>query len=98
MIDEEKYLLPCDVKLEPATVIAKGCKLSTLLVALNERKKRIDKWEADCRQYWGHILTGERRHYCPDWDYLPIDETCREIESCGCRIKCEVTGFNRYRV
>ena len=23
-------------------------------------------WDADCRRYWGRILTGERAHWCPD--------------------------------
>jgi hypothetical protein len=32
------YILPCDVRLEPATVISKGCTLRTLLVALSVRE------------------------------------------------------------
>jgi hypothetical protein len=35
---DENYILPCDVMLGPATVIRKGCKLSTLLAALNCRE------------------------------------------------------------
>lgn len=32
----------------------------------------------------GHTLTGAKKHYCPDWDFLPIDDTCLEMESCTC--------------
>jgi hypothetical protein len=24
------------------------------------------------------VLTGKHAHWCPDWDYLPIDETTPE--------------------
>lgn len=29
-------------------------------------------------------LVGENRHYCPEWDYMAIDESCPEFESCIC--------------
>ena len=29
-------------------------------------------------------LTGKYKHWCPEWDYLPIDETCPEYSSCSC--------------
>ena len=41
-------------------------------------------WVKDCFRWHDHVLTGEKSHYCPDWDYLPIDETCMEIEACTC--------------
>jgi hypothetical protein len=31
-------------------------------------------------------LTGVLAHYCPDWDCLPIDETCEEIVDCLCKL------------
>jgi hypothetical protein len=37
MIDLD-YVLPCDVKLAPATTITKGCTLRTLLAALKVRE------------------------------------------------------------
>lgn len=37
----------------------------------------------DCMKYRGRLLTGKYRHWCPDWDFLPIDETCPEFP-CGC--------------
>lgn len=42
------------------------------------------EWEEDCLRYWGTILTGKFGHWCWDWDELPIDETCKEFEYCGC--------------
>lgn len=41
-------------------------------------------WAEDCRKYWGQNLEGDKRHYCPDSDYLPIDETRKEYETCTC--------------
>ena len=35
---EEESVLPCDVRLPPATTIRKGCKLSTLTTALKARE------------------------------------------------------------
>jgi hypothetical protein len=35
--------------------------------------------------WWGRVLTGGKAHWCWDWDCLPIDETCAEIEACGCQ-------------
>lgn len=29
-------------------------------------------------------LKGEHKHFCPDWDYMAIDETCPEYEACCC--------------
>jgi len=43
-----------------------------------------EDWVEDCIFYWGKLLTGEYKHWCLDWDDLPIDETCQEIESCCC--------------
>jgi hypothetical protein len=41
-------------------------------------------WREDCVRWWGRVLTGGYRHWCPDWDYLPIDETCEEFKCCIC--------------
>lgn len=32
-------------------------------------------------------LTGKRAHYCPEWDYMAIDETCVEFEYCACKFE-----------
>lgn len=41
-------------------------------------------WARDCFRWHDRYLTGQKRHYCPDWDFLPIDETCMEFEACTC--------------
>ena len=33
---------------------------------------------------------GKYAHFCPDWDFMAIDETCPEFEVCLCYNK-EVT-------
>ena len=32
-------------------------------------------------------LHGTYKHYCPEWDYMVIDETCPEFECCLCDSK-----------
>lgn len=44
-------------------------------------------WEQDCLHYWGRVLTGVDAHWCPEWDDLPIDETCDEFQACLCANK-----------
>lgn len=29
-------------------------------------------------------LTGKMKHFCPDWDFMAIDETTPEFEACTC--------------
>lgn len=36
------------------------------------------EWIKDCLYWRGRILTGKYGHWCPDWDFLPVDETCEE--------------------
>lgn len=35
-------------------------------------------------------LKGAKRHYCPDWDYMAIDETTPEFEACTCNLKVKI--------
>jgi len=44
----------------------------------------LARWNADCQRQWGKFLDGRLSHYCPDWNYLPIDESCKEYISCTC--------------
>jgi hypothetical protein len=30
------------------------------------------------------LLKGEKKHFCPDWDYMAIDETMDEFDACCC--------------
>ena len=44
----------------------------------------MTEFEKECLRWHGRNLTGNYAHYCPDWDYLPIDDTCVEFQSCTC--------------
>lgn len=40
-------------------------------------------WIDECTKWCGRVLTGKYSHWCPDWDFLPIDET-RDEWPCVC--------------
>lgn len=42
------------------------------------------QWEADCLRWRGKVLTGSHRHWCWDWDGLPVDDTTPEWAACTC--------------
>jgi len=46
--------------------------------------KRGAAWEEHCLHWRGRVLTGKFAHSCPDWDDLPIDETCENEWPCVC--------------
>ena len=46
--------------------------------------KPSDDWIEDCMHHHGKVLTGKYAHWCPEFDFLPIDETCFEFEYCTC--------------
>lgn len=46
-----------------------------------------EDWIIDSIDCWGKVLTGIKGHWCPGWDYLPIDETCPEFKYCQCNLK-----------
>lgn len=37
-----------------------------------------------------HAIAGGFLHFCADWDYLVIDQTDPEFESCTCEFNLEV--------
>ena len=41
------------------------------------------QWQRDCLRWGRRVLTGKFRHWCFEWDELPVDETCDEWP-CGC--------------
>lgn len=41
-------------------------------------------WETVCMRYRGRALTGRYKHYCHEWDGLPIDENDEEFDVCHC--------------
>jgi hypothetical protein len=47
------------------------------------------QWDQDCETWRGLILTGRYAHWCPNWNQLPMDETCPEWP-CQCGIEYEV--------
>ena len=44
----------------------------------------MTEWEEDCISCWGRVLTGKYSHWCNEWDYAPIDETCHPFVYCIC--------------
>ena len=57
-------------------------------------KNSEDAWEEDCLAMRGKKLIGNFSHWCPDWDGLPIDETCPEWP-CVCEeeLRCKLDGI-----
>jgi hypothetical protein len=53
-------------------------------VLLSKPNEPSEQWQADCRQEHRRFLTGENAHWCPAWGMLPIDETCKEFDTCVC--------------
>ena len=43
---------------------------------------------SEAEQKYFNTLDGEYRHYCPEWDFMPIDETSAEFEACLCFKGC----------
>ena len=50
-------------------------------------KEPSDDWIVDCNHHHGKVLTGKYAHWCPEFDYLPIDETVTEFEYCLCKFE-----------
>ena len=55
----------------------------------------MNEFEQDCMHFHGKVLTGKYKHYCQDFDYLPIDETCSEYQYCLCEWESEKTDDTR---
>ena len=49
--------------------------------------KPCEEWIEDCMHHHGIVLTGKYAHWCPEFDYLPIDETLIEFEYCLCKFE-----------
>ena len=52
-------------------------------------KEPSDDWIVDCNHHHGKVLTGKYAHWCPEFDYLPIDETVDEFVYCNCEFEEE---------
>lgn len=46
--------------------------------------KPSQDWIDDCMKFRGRVLTGNKAHWCYEWDGLPVDDTCVEFECCTC--------------
>jgi hypothetical protein len=44
----------------------------------------LSEFDRDSLRFHKRILTGSKKHFCPEWDFMPIDETCKEFECCLC--------------
>lgn len=51
-------------------------------------------WVTDCHHWRGKVLTGRFRHWCWEWDGLPVDETSAEWP-CGCFDEKEMADGGR---
>ena len=49
-----------------------------------EQETICQDWIEDCNHHHGRLLTGKFAHWCPDFDYLAIDETVDEFQYCQC--------------
>lgn len=47
-------------------------------------RQSANYWLDDCLRWHGRWLLGRFQHYCPDWDFLPIDDTVAEFAACTC--------------
>ena len=45
--------------------------------------------DQDSIQIYGKPLVGKYKHFCVEFDYLPIDEHCFEFKFCLCYEKSE---------
>ena len=54
------------------------------VIGFPESSPHYSDWVEDCMFEYGYVLSGENCHWCDDWDYLPIDNTCPEYGYCTC--------------
>jgi hypothetical protein len=86
LVAERRVLLFAAAAITKAVCVEPGdCQICGWPVA----DHRAQQWIEDCMKWRGHVLTGERAHWCYDWDGLPVDETCGEEFSC-CHCFAEV--------
>lgn len=55
--------------------------------------KAVTHQELMDREYFAfNALKGAKKHYCPDWDYMAIDEHSPEFEACTCYAEAKGAG------
>lgn len=51
---------------------------------MNDPLRDTIDWNEDCLRWRGKVLTGKYKHWCHEWDGLPVDETSQEWNTCTC--------------
>lgn len=44
----------------------------------------MTEFDEDCIAIYGETLSGKYKHYCCEFDFLPMDHTCFEFKFCHC--------------
>ena len=44
----------------------------------------LSEFDKESTKFYGQPLHGKYKHFCADFDYLPIDENCYEFKYCTC--------------
>ena len=47
-------------------------------------EQEINTFDQDSESFHGRVLSGKYKHYCNEFDGLPIDEPCIEFAYCLC--------------
>jgi hypothetical protein len=76
--ESDDYILPCDVKLPPATTITKGCTLSTLMAAFKVRERGWPEVSPEHVAAVDELLKREFRD--GDWQTVESEEERHAIE------------------
>jgi hypothetical protein len=54
------------------------------MLKTNDFSTYPQNWREDCMKWRGRVLWGHYRHYCSEWDCLPVDEWTPEFGCCTC--------------
>lgn len=49
-----------------------------------QAEKEISELDEESIKFYGRPLTGKYKHFCIEFDFLPIDEHCEEFKYCMC--------------
>lgn len=44
----------------------------------------LSELDEESIKFYGKPLTGKYKHFCVEFDFLPIDERCEEFKYCMC--------------
>lgn len=98
---DEKKVPPYGEGLREHCLSKEALSLQKEALSLQIERHRADSrarklnWKEECLLWAGRVLTGKYKHYCPEWDGLPIDETCPEFSGCVCFSDEEATEMRK---